>query len=79
MPAELAGEVLGGAIKFIVNVVAEVVIELLVKGIGYLICKPFKKNIDPDRGMVIFVGLAFWLFVILGRYFAYDFYVKAWI
>jgi hypothetical protein len=79
MPAELAGEVLGGAIKFIVNVVAEVVIELLVKGIGYLICKPFKKNIDPDGGMVIFVGLAFWLFVILGGYFAYDFYVKAWI
>jgi len=69
---EIAGEFLIGSLRFIGSIIAEVILELLVKGPGYLICKPFRKDIDPDSAWVVFVGLVFWVLVATGGYFTYT-------
>lgn len=61
MPGEVIGEVVGGVFRIIGRILLEVVFELLVKGAGYLVCRPFKRNVDPDSGLVVVVGLVFWL------------------
>ncbi len=60
MLGEIIGEVAGGVLRFIGRMLLDVVFELLVKGVGYLICRPFKHNIDPDGALVILVGFVFW-------------------
>jgi len=70
---EIAGELLGGVFKFIGRLFIEVVIELIIKGSGYLICRMFSKNVDPDGVLVILVGLIFIGMVGWGIYFVYDY------
>lgn len=47
------GEVVG-------HVLVEVVLEFLVKGPGFFICRLFKPDIDPDSGWSVVAGLLFW-------------------
>lgn len=63
---EIASEFLGGALRFIGNLLLEVVLEFLVRGPGYLLCKPFKKDVDPEGGLAAFVGIVFWVIVAVG-------------
>ena len=48
---DIAGEVLGGVLRFVGNLIIDFVPELLLRAPGYLLCKPFKKDIDPDGGL----------------------------
>jgi hypothetical protein len=69
MIGDIVGEVAGGVLKFIGRIIAEVVLEFLIKGVGYMLCRPFsRKELDPDGGLVAFVGLAFWIAVGVGIY-----------
>lgn len=61
MLGEIIGELLGGVIRFIGHILLEAVYEILIKGVGYLICHQFKNKVDPDGGLVVVVGLTFWL------------------
>jgi hypothetical protein len=61
MPGEIIGEVAGGVLRVIGHILLEGVFEFLIKGVGFLICRPFKRNVDPDGGAVVLVGLAFWV------------------
>ena len=61
MPGEIIGEVAGGVLRFIGRMLLEGIFELLIKGVGYLICRPFKRTVDPDSGLVVVVGLVFWV------------------
>lgn len=63
MPGEIIGEVAGGVLRFIGRMLLEGVFEFLIKGVGYLICRPFKRNVDADGGLVVGVGLVFWVAV----------------
>ena len=45
--------------RFFRRIVSEVLVEFLCKGMGFLICRKFKKDIDPDVFMVIIVGFLF--------------------
>lgn len=47
------GEVVG-------HVLVEVVLELLIKGPGFLIVRVFRPNADPDGAWSIVAGLIFW-------------------
>jgi len=67
---EIAGEVLGSALRLIGHFFIEVILEILVKGLGYIICRPFFKTIDPDGFLVTFVGLIAWLAIGLIIYFS---------
>lgn len=59
-------DIAGGLFKFIGRLLSgifiELILELLIKGAGRLICKPFTK-IDPksDGVLVTVVGLLFWI------------------
>jgi len=39
---------------------SEVVLELAIKGPGYLIARGIKSNVDPDGGWAVLAGLTFW-------------------
>lgn len=58
---DIVGEVLSGVLRFAGQLVGELVLELLIRGPGYLLCKPFKRDLDPDAGLVVLVGLVFWI------------------
>jgi hypothetical protein len=58
---ELAGEVLGGVLRFIGSILLQVVFEILIRGVGYFICRPFKRKIHPDSITVGVVGIIFWV------------------
>ena len=70
---EIVGELLGGVFKFLGRLFIEFVIELIIKGSGYLICRMFSKDVDPDGVLVILVGLMFIGMVGWGIYFVYDY------
>jgi len=60
---EIAGELLGGLLRLVGRFFLEVVIEILIKGTGFLICKPFNKRIAPDGIIVVFFGFMFWILI----------------
>ncbi len=70
--AEVAGELLGGLFRLLGNFLAEVVLELFVKGLGYLVCRCFSKSVDPDGFVVTIVGVLAWCFIGCGIYFGYE-------
>jgi hypothetical protein len=74
---DAAGEFLGGVLRAIGNIVLEVVLEILIRGPGYLICRIFKKDINPEGGWVIVAGLAFWIFVAVGGLYSYTYFSDA--
>lgn len=60
---EIAGEIVGGLFRFLAQFFVEIVLEVLVKGPGYVICRLFSKNVDTDGFMIVIVGLLFWLVI----------------
>ena len=58
--------------RFIGRLFTEVLIEFLCKGMGYLICRKFNEDIDPDGFMVLIVGLSCWVIVIVSAVLIYD-------
>jgi len=68
---EVAVELLGGAVRVVVHVFIEIVLEILIRGPGYLICRMLHKDIDTESGWVILAGLLLWAFVAFGGYFVY--------
>ena len=70
---EIAGELFGGVLRIIGRVLAEVFFEICIKGIGYLICRPFSRSVNPDGLLVTVVGLAAWVLILAALYFGYEF------
>ncbi|WP_051221618.1 hypothetical protein [Neptunomonas japonica] len=68
MSGEIVGELFSGIFKFIFRIFIEVIVEILIKGLGYLIYRPFNKDIDPDGFKVIIVGLIFWIIILFTAY-----------
>lgn len=74
MPAgEIAFELLGGLLRWIGYFVAETLFEVLIKGLGYLIWKPFLRNVDPNGALAVFTGILAWLLIGFGGYWLYDY------
>ena len=61
MPGEIIGEVAVGAVKAVLRFLVEIGFEILVKGTGYLIVRPFSRRADPEGLLVVLVGLAVWM------------------
>lgn len=65
MPIDEIGVGFFGAIfRFLGWVFFEVIVEILIKGLGYLICRPFKK-VDMDSAASAIVGLIAWGVIII--------------
>ena len=60
--------------EVIARVLVEIVVELLLKGPGYLIVKSFRSetDADPDGCLVFVVGILFWCVVITGLSLAFE-------
>lgn len=70
---EIAVEFLGGALRFVGSIFTEVVFEICVKGLGYVICRSFSRSVDPDGILVVVVGFAAWVFIFIVLYFSYKY------
>lgn len=69
---DIAGELFSGLLRFIGSIIVDVILEMAIRGPGYLISRRFKKNIDPDGGWVVVVGILFWIIIGAIGYFAYS-------
>lgn len=50
---DAVGEIAGGALKLIAKFFYEIILDFFVRGLGYVLCRPFSKTIDPD-GFLVF-------------------------
>lgn len=73
MALDSVGDLLEVVGRFLFRILNEVLIEFLCKGTGYLICKPFKSNVDPDGFLVFSVGFVFWLCAVILGFHVYEF------
>ena len=70
---EIVGEVVGGILRGAGQIIFEVVGEIAIRGMGYLIGRKFKRDIDADGFAVLLIGLGFWAVVGAGGYFGYTY------
>jgi hypothetical protein len=68
---EIAGELLGGAVRFLGSIVVELVLEVAIRGPGYFICRLFDEDVDPESSWVILAGVIFWILIGIVSYFSY--------
>jgi hypothetical protein len=59
----MIGDLLGGLLRIVGDVLSDVVFEIGIRGTGYLICRLFNVPFNTDGNLVVIVGLAFWLLV----------------
>ncbi len=58
---EIASEALGTVFRFVGQVLIDVFAEVIVKGPGYLICRLFSRDVDPNGMRVAVVSILFWI------------------
>ena len=67
---EVLIELLGGAMRLLGRFMAELFVhflfETVVRGTGYLICRAFSRNADPEGSVATGVGLVVWLAIGIG-------------
>ncbi len=63
MPLELLTEgLLGGILRVLAWFFIEIVLHILVRGLGYLICRPFSR-VELDSGVATLVGIMAWVLI----------------
>ncbi|MFT4048042.1 MAG: hypothetical protein QM661_15305 [Solimonas sp.] len=75
---EIAGEVVGGLFRLIGQFVAEIIGELLIRGVGYALWRRVSPSTDPEGWPSIIVGLLFWVAAFSLCYVAYQ-HAVAWL
>lgn len=60
---EIIVESAGGVVRVVLRVLFEVGWELLIRGTGYLLLKPFRRREPPGDVECALVGIAFWVLV----------------
>lgn len=76
MPGEIFGELGAGLSRIVGRVLVEIFLhvfgEVIIQGVGYLICRPFKPDVKPNGLLTAVVGFAFWLLAAALVYLAVD-------
>ncbi len=75
---EIAAEIVSPILRFFAQIFGELILEILVKGLGYLICRPFSKRVDTDGAIVIVVGLFAWAGIIYAGFLGYEYWLEFW-
>lgn len=60
---EVGASVFSAIFRFIGWLFFEVIIEILIKGLGYLLCRPFKR-VDIDSSTAVIVGVVAWVLIL---------------
>lgn len=68
---DIAGEALGGVLRFIGRLLFEVVVEVLIQGTGHVILRTVRPKSEPGETACTLVGLVFWATVIVLGWFLY--------
>lgn len=64
---EIVGGLFKVLIRFLGQIFVEILFEILIKGAGSIIVRPFTRSApDSDSFVVVVVGLVFWALVIFG-------------
>lgn len=74
---DVAVELLGGVLRAIGSIIVEVILEIAIRGPGYLFCRMVKRDIEPDGGWVVVVGLAFWVVIGVLGYLVYTYFSES--
>ena len=69
---EIAGEILSSVFRFVGQVLIDLVAEVIVKGPGYLICRLFSRDVDPNGMRVAVVSILFWIALATGAWAAWG-------
>ena len=73
MPGDVVGEVfvsiLRGAGRVIFQLVVELIIEIMIKGGGYILVRMFRPKSYPGEGACTIVGIIFWVLIGTAVYF----------
>lgn len=59
MPGEIIGELAGGIVRFVGRILFEFLFEVLIRGVGYQICRAFNRNVTLESGWAAGVGIVF--------------------
>lgn len=65
---EIAGEAIGGVFRIIGQLLVEVVVEILIRGPGHLICRMCGYKGSPDGWLPAVVGIVFWVAILGAGY-----------
>ena len=71
---EVAGEIVGTVFRKLFGFFAEIVFEILIKWMGYLVCRIFTRRVDPEGLRVTLVGIASWCVIGVVLYGIYQFF-----
>lgn len=58
---DIAGEALGGVLRFVARIVFEIVVEWLLRGTGALILRLMRPRHEPGETAAVVTGLLFWI------------------
>ena len=76
MLGEIIVEAAGGLVRLMGRLLGEIflhlIFEILVQGVGYLLCKPFYRNVRPDSALTTVTGIAFWFVVAVAVFLTYE-------
>jgi hypothetical protein len=70
MVFEAIGEgIIRGTIRFFTYILIEIILDVLIRGPGYLIMKwVFRASVDSESFRVLIVGMLFWILIGIGGY-----------
>jgi len=68
---DIAGEALGGVVRFLGRIVVEIVVELMLVGTGRLLLRMLLPRSEPGYTACGVVGLLFWAGLAVGGYWLY--------
>ena len=71
---DIAVGVIGLLLIFVGYFFLDMVLEFLVRSLGYLLCRPFSKSIDSDSGLVVFVSIVFWVAIIASGLYIFPYF-----
>ena len=77
MPADIAGEVIGGVVRVAARFIIEVVFEFAIQGTGDLILRTIRPRSEPGDAACALVGLLFWGGFATGVYWLYRLWAGA--
>ena len=73
---DIAGGIVDGLLRLLTRLFVDIVLEVLIRGAGYVICRRFSASVDPDGVAVLITGLLFWAAVGAGGYALLDFALR---
>jgi len=60
VPLEIVGDGVLVIFRLIARFFIEIICDMVIQGTGYLFCRLFCKNVNPDGVLVTVIGLALW-------------------